>query len=64
MICPRCGGSGIQRVADQRFRTCQDCLGQGVILVSGSVSPEPETSRSGSDRDVEVSAAASSFVAR
>lgn len=28
-ICSRCGGSGIQRVSDQRFRTCLDCLGHG-----------------------------------
>ena len=64
MICPHCGGSGIQRVADQRFRTCQDCLGQGVILVSGSVSPEPEAPSSDPDRAVQVSAAASSFADR
>ncbi len=29
MICRSCGGSGIQRINDKRFRTCLDCLGQG-----------------------------------
>jgi DnaJ-class molecular chaperone len=27
--CPQCGGSGLLRVNDQRYRTCLDCLGQG-----------------------------------
>ncbi|MCS5691230.1 hypothetical protein NZK33_04420 [Cyanobium sp. FGCU-6] len=27
--CRRCGGSGMLRHGDQRFRTCLDCLGQG-----------------------------------
>ena len=26
---PRCGGSGVLRLCDQKFRTCLDCLGQG-----------------------------------
>jgi|NOAtaT_5_FD_contig_41_3196940_length_345_multi_3_in_0_out_0_2 hypothetical protein len=30
--CPRCGGSGMLRHGDQRFRTCLDCLGQGQLL--------------------------------
>ncbi|MEB3165311.1 MAG: hypothetical protein VKO65_01440 [Cyanobacteriota bacterium] len=30
--CPRCGGSGMLRHGDQRFRTCLDCLGQGRLL--------------------------------
>lgn len=30
-ICTVCGGSGIQRVSSQRFRTCLACLGTGVI---------------------------------
>ncbi|MFQ6537923.1 MULTISPECIES: hypothetical protein [Aphanothece] len=28
-VCSHCGGSGILRLDDQRFRTCLDCLGQG-----------------------------------
>jgi len=28
-ICSSCGGSGIKRISEQRFRTCQDCLGRG-----------------------------------
>lgn len=27
--CPRCGGSGMLRLGDQRYRTCLDCLGRG-----------------------------------
>jgi DnaJ-class molecular chaperone len=27
--CAHCGGSGIQRVSEQRFRTCLHCLGNG-----------------------------------
>ena len=30
-ICTHCGGSGIQRINDQRFRTCLPCLGLGVF---------------------------------
>lgn len=30
-ICSSCGGSGIKRVSEQRFRTCQDCLGSGEL---------------------------------
>ncbi|MCP9892008.1 hypothetical protein KBY57_13235 [Cyanobium sp. Aljojuca 7D2] len=30
--CPQCGGSGILRLADQRYRTCLDCLGQGQVI--------------------------------
>ena len=29
--CTICGGSGIQRVSGQRFRTCLACLGQGQL---------------------------------
>ena len=34
MTCRSCGGSGIQRINDKRFRTCLDCLGQGQPLNS------------------------------
>lgn len=27
--CRTCGGSGMLRLGDQRYRTCLDCLGQG-----------------------------------
>jgi DnaJ-class molecular chaperone len=30
--CPQCGGSGMLRLADQRYRTCLDCLGQGQVM--------------------------------
>ena len=29
-VCSRCGGSGRLRINDDSFRTCLDCLGQGV----------------------------------
>ncbi|WP_392350245.1 hypothetical protein [Parasynechococcus sp.] len=32
--CPTCGGSGMQRVSNQRFRTCFTCLGQGRITAA------------------------------
>jgi hypothetical protein len=32
-ICHHCGGSGILRLDDQRFRTCLECLGQGRLPV-------------------------------
>ena len=34
MTCRSCGGSGIQRINDKRFRTCLDCLGQGEPMKS------------------------------
>ena len=34
MTCSSCGGSGIQRINDKRFRTCLDCLGQGELINS------------------------------
>lgn len=27
--CLQCGGSGMLRLSDQRYRTCLECLGQG-----------------------------------
>jgi hypothetical protein len=27
--CSQCGGSGVLRLSDQRYRTCLECLGQG-----------------------------------
>ncbi|QNI68386.1 putative DnaJ type IV chaperone protein [Synechococcus sp. BMK-MC-1] len=30
-VCSCCGGSGIQRVGEQQFRTCLACLGQGFV---------------------------------
>ncbi|AII44268.1 hypothetical protein KR100_12995 [Synechococcus sp. KORDI-100] len=47
--CSTCGGSGIQRVSGQRFRTCLVCLGTGQltsalepapILLNASADPE------------------------
>ena len=29
-VCSHCGGSGRLRINDDSFRTCLDCLGQGV----------------------------------
>ena len=30
--CNRCGGSGMLRLGDQRYRTCLECLGKGQLL--------------------------------
>lgn len=37
--CTICGGSGIQRVSSQRFRTCQACLGTGRITAASQPAP-------------------------
>ena len=37
--CPRCGGSGILRLGDHRYRTCLDCLGVGKLPVGAPPSP-------------------------
>lgn len=29
--CPSCGGSGVLRTAAAGYRTCLDCVGQGVL---------------------------------
>ncbi|QNI59595.1 putative DnaJ type IV chaperone protein [Synechococcus sp. BIOS-U3-1] len=39
-ICSSCGGSGIKRISEQRFRTCQHCLGRGELQPVYS-SPKP-----------------------
>ena len=38
LICPSCGGSGRLRLADQRYRTCLDCLGRGRLNAIASAS--------------------------
>ena len=45
--CRICGGSGMQRVSNQRFRTCLACLGQGDLaemhpLGQSHPSPKPQ----------------------
>ena len=37
--CTTCGGSGIQRVSGQRFRTCLTCLGTGQL--TSALQPAP-----------------------
>ncbi|MAV11310.1 MAG: hypothetical protein CMN96_07705 [Synechococcus sp. MED850] len=37
--CTVCGGSGIQRVSSQRFRTCLACLGRGELSAAVSTAP-------------------------
>ena len=37
--CTICGGSGIQRISSQRFRTCFTCLGQGQISAAVHAAP-------------------------
>lgn len=36
--CHQCGGSGMLRLSDQRYRTCLECLGQGKVSpLSGAI---------------------------
>jgi hypothetical protein len=37
--CPHCGGSGTLRLADQRYRTCLECLGRGRLVAIGETLP-------------------------
>jgi DnaJ-class molecular chaperone len=37
--CPHCGGSGTLRLADQRYRTCLECLGRGQLQAIGETLP-------------------------
>jgi hypothetical protein len=37
--CPHCGGSGTLRLADQRYRTCLECLGHGRLVAIGETLP-------------------------
>ena len=37
--CPHCGGSGNLRLADQRYRTCLECLGRGRLVAIGETLP-------------------------
>ena len=37
--CPHCGGSGTLRLADQRYRTCLECLGRGRLVAIGQTLP-------------------------
>ena len=49
-ICSSCGGSGIKRISEQRFRTCHECLGRGVLrpVASPTTSTFPARSVVGS----------------
>ena len=48
--CTICGGSGIQRVSSQRFRTCQACLGTGRI--TAAIEPAPLSNLSNVDLSI------------
>lgn len=61
MVCPSCGGSGMLRMGDQRFRTCLDCLGQGRLPVMAAAPTVAEVLHLDSRR---LNAAASSVAAR
>ena len=37
--CTVCGGTGIQRVSSQRFRTCLACLGTGKFSAAVQAAP-------------------------
>lgn len=50
VVCSRCGGSGRLRINDDSFRTCMDCLGQGVLpsfssQLSAQLSPQLSSAR-------------------
>ncbi|MFN4864988.1 MAG: hypothetical protein ACK5GZ_01495 [Cyanobium sp.] len=60
-VCPSCGGSGMLRLGDQRFRTCLDCLGQGHMPAVGAATTVAEVLQLDSRR---LNAAASSAAAR
>lgn len=60
-VCPRCGGSGMLRLDDQRFRTCLDCLGQGRLPAVAAATTVAEVLELDSRR---LNAAASSAAAR
>jgi hypothetical protein len=60
-VCSSCGGSGMLRLGDQRFRTCLDCLGQGRLPVVPAATTVAEVLQLDSRR---VSATASSAAAR
>lgn len=51
-ICSSCGGSGIKRISEQRFRTCQDCLGRGELNPLEPL-PQPLFSGHSSTRSLE-----------
>jgi hypothetical protein len=60
-VCPSCGGSGMLRLGEQRFRTCLDCLGQGHLPAVAAATTVADVLQLDSRR---VSAAASSAAAR
>ena len=59
-ICSSCGGSGIQRINDERFRTCLACLGLGVEATT-DIGTEPRLEQ---PLTPSINAAASSVAAR
>jgi len=64
--CDQCGGSGMLRLSDQRYRTCLECLGQGKVApLSGAITtadllqgqlPQQPTKRSDPKPQLEVNA--------
>ncbi len=64
--CHQCGGSGMLRLSDQRYRTCLECLGQGKVApLSGAITtadllqgqlPQQPTKQSAPKPQLEVNA--------
>lgn len=52
--CRQCGGSGMLRLDDQRYRTCLDCLGQGQVVRALGVTPAAITTADILQRRAEV----------
>ncbi|MEB3167756.1 MAG: hypothetical protein VKK97_03395 [Synechococcaceae cyanobacterium] len=56
--CRQCGGSGMLRLADQRYRTCLDCLGQGQVVPSAGATTAAALLQGSPAREISVSASA------
>ena len=57
--CQQCGGSGMLRLDDQRYRTCLDCLGQGKVLQAMGATTVAALLQGGAGLQVSLSASSS-----
>ncbi len=57
--CQQCGGSGMLRMDDQRYRTCLDCLGQGKVLQAMGATTVAAILKGRAGRQVSLSASSS-----
>lgn len=54
--CRQCGGSGMLRLADQRYRTCLECLGQGRLVPVDGITTASELLQARPALEISVSA--------